>query len=404
MGLPFGLDAAAALVRSPLSRPYEYFVVGPKPSVAASGTPGDPGWCRPGGPSWEVFGDPAATVAVFAAMLMQAGSPVIADAFNRFGTYDSRPEHRFWLTGGFYFATTFGSCEEAESWVQRTRHGHRGISGSDLEGRQVAAATPSVMRLSHLSVLTATLRAWELFGTRTWSEAEQDEFVAEQAWAAARIGIPDIPHCVAELRDAVFECADFPEVSSAGRESVDSILAGKGLPLAAKPLYAAILSGSRAALPFEHRQAWGLDAGLADVAVGRTFVEAARLAVGELSVAAAARARLAAGPAPEPTQAGFALTQPVLTSAREGLGALRKAQPSGVGEEWLRGSWGSHGPSWDRTVPLCAERPLRAAGLLEGTGRLTSAGAGASAVLAAETLGWNQVYRDAQRRNRSRDS
>jgi len=272
---------------------YEHFVLGPTRPVDDVGFLNQPGWLNPSSISWRLFSDPSAIIAVFASMMMQSAHPVIADAFQRFGGYEEHPEKRFWLTGGFYFATTFGSPADAEQWINRARCGHRGIRGSDTQHNRILVTHPDVLLYSHLCVIYSSIQAWEKYGRSRGrlTDEEKDTFCQEQSWAATAIGVRNAP---LTYRDALEQLAGFRNQladSAPGRTALRSIQQGNGLPVHVRAIYRRIVDSAVPILPQEHLDLWPLSCNAISQVWGFAFVESVRNGLPELSYISLARCR-----------------------------------------------------------------------------------------------------------------
>lgn len=279
--------------RGDLTRWYESFIIPPEGAVSRHDA-GDPGWCGPDSVSWRIYSDPSALIAVLAAMLMQASHPVIADAFQRFGSFSGNPRHRFWLTGGFYFGTSFGSHADADRWVKRARMGHRGLSGLSETGEAIPIAHPRVMAYSHLSVLLSALRAWDQFGETSdaLSSEERDQFCLEQAWGASMLGIPNPPLTERELVKQIEEYSDAPRWSRSGAEAFTSVRRAPALSLLPRAIYAGLSDAAVTILPAEHLTLWGERMPRTGSELGRLFATLARRTINPLSVRTLAEQRI----------------------------------------------------------------------------------------------------------------
>lgn len=382
--------------RSPLRWLHEHYVTGPQLVVDPSRDPGDIGWVGPGGVSWRLFGDPSSVIGVFVAMLMQAGSPVIADAFQSFSDYQANPKKRFWLTGGFYFAVTYGSCGEAEEWITRARQGHRRISGAGLDGVRVPIAHPDVIRYSHLTVIDATIRAWDAFGPEDapLSLEDRDRFCEEQSWAAVALGARNVPTNYEDLRLALAEPLSQPRWSDAGQASFDSIMTGAGLAPPARAIYRALVDGAKEVLPVEHKEAFGVHGdSAAAITRGRAMAAGTRALVPHLSCQARAEKRIASGPNAA-RNTSFRLTSASLAAGRQ---AWANLEGSAQREEAAAGlaAW------WDRSatrseLSSATVLALRNNHLLDADGSLTAEGFFAAAALQLDLAETEKVVREAK--------
>lgn len=350
----------------------------------------------PSGVSWRLYGDPSSVIGVFVAMLMQAGSPVIADAFQSFSDYQTNPKKRFWLTGGFYFAVTYGCCGEAEEWITRARRGHRGISGAGLGGTAIPVAHPDIIRYSHLTVIDATIRAWDAFGPEDapLSLEDRNRFCEEQSWAAIALGARNVPTTYEELRLALAESRNQPQWSPAGQASFDSIMTGAGLAPPARAIYRILVDGAREILPVEHKEVFGVD-GDSPAAIfrGRTIAAGTRTLVPHLSCQVRAEERIASGTSVV-ENASLRLTSTSLAAGRKAWmkmegPAQREEAAAGMAAWWAQAATR---PELSSKTRIC----LTSNGLTDAAGSLTTDGFFAAAALQLDLMGTEKVVREAK--------
>jgi uncharacterized protein (DUF2236 family) len=389
--------------RTPVRWLHEHYIIGPQSIVDASRDPGDVGWVGPDSVSWRLFADPSSVLGVFVAMMMQAGNPVVADAFQSFSDYQLNPKKRFWLTGGFYFTVTYGSSAEVEEWVSRARRGHRGIVGRGVDGVAQPIAHPEIIRFSHLTVIDATLRAWDAFGPENsvLSETDRDRFCEEQAWAAMALGARDVPFTYSDLRIALAQAETQPRWSPAGLAAFRSILKGDGLSPATRAIYRVLVDGARAALPVEHRVVWpgGKDEEVS-VDRGKMMAAGARLLLPPLSCEYSARQRIDSPCSPN-TEYGH---PPRLSSAflRSGRLVLDKARTTGehaslsedLGKWWCNMLMGS--PTENESFDFLGGKNLHYLGVTDNSGRVTRTGFYAAAALRLKRVGPDEVARESR--------
>lgn len=373
-------------VTHPLQQLYENLIIGERPLI--SGAPSTrPGWCGPNDVSWRIFSDPSAVVAVILAMLQQATHPLIAHAFLAHDDAVRNPYRRIHLTSGFYFATTFGTYDDAVRWVKRARQGHKPVHGVTPDGTRYSAAQPALLSWAHLCVLDASLRAWDTFGPGPrLTTAEKDSFCQEQALAAALIGVPEPPMTYRSLQSALSVSAPSRESNAECRAAARTVME-PNIPLWSKPFYGLMAQGALSLLPTDRAAVLGLPRHSAGVAANLPVLFL-RHALAPLSVVETARQR------EEHQLARVDVTpgEPLYltgTAWREGR-AWQAEHPSET--RWVT-AWFLGTPEERTLLMEAAPRPA-----LSSTGDLSMAAAAAGAWEAAATRGWAAVWRRALRR------
>ena len=167
--------------------------------------PGDPGiGGGPGSISWEINGDLASlVVGGTAAIIMEVLHPsVMAGVFTQ-SSYRTEPLKRARNTLGYVLRTTFGSTEAATALVGRVKRIHSHINGVRPDGVEYHALDPELIAWVHTCIPWAIMEAFHRYG-RPLSEAERDQYLAEQAPIGRMGGAEWVPETMAEL-DAYVE-------------------------------------------------------------------------------------------------------------------------------------------------------------------------------------------------------
>lgn len=337
---------------------------------------------------------------------MQSAHPVIADAFQRFGSYEQHPEKRFWLTGGFYFGTTFGTRERAESWVRRARQGHRGIAGADIAGAEVSIAHPEILCFSHCCVLYSTIKAWEAYGPmpKPLSQEDKDRFCEEQAWAVVALGARDVPTRYEDVVSRLEMFASALVAGHQGRAALESVRSGRGLPFHARAVYQMIVNAAVPLIPDEHANLWPLTPIPGQRVAGRAFTESVRNVLPELSCVTAAKHRIEQIPTSPPQRQPIARPFFLSTNAVSlGKAVIERVGTDAAGvqaKQALKAWWGKAGKGKGQEVSQVVFHRLVDIGAVLPTGDVTELGAYAAAALALENLSLEAAARIAMSSSR----
>lgn len=364
---------------------YEDLILGH--STVVSPSPGtQPAWCAPGDVSRMLFEDSSAVVAVILAMLRQATHPVISQAFLEHDYALADPLQRVHLTSDFYFATTFGTGDDALSWIARARHGHRPVRGRTPAGNQYSAAQGELLSWAHLCVLDSTIQAWAAFGPGpTLSDEDVDRFVREQALAAALIGVPEPPMSAADLRRDLTRARPIHR-SPQAQQAVRTVLR-PALPHWARVPYAMLAHGAVSLLSGDERAILGLrPAALPGAA--EMPVRMLRDLCPRLSVARVAAERDIVALEPSDISTG----SPLLLTGRDWQSGTQWAQDHPHLVPWVH-AWFVADPNG--RSELLNSAPISALGR---SGQVTRPAAAAGAWAGAQEHGWSFVWRRLQRR------
>src|SRR5690606_11359606 len=117
------------------------------------------------------------------------------------------------------------------------------------DGTPYAANDPHLLGWVHAAEIDSFLRAHRRYGLRPLTRPETDEYVAQAAVVAGRLGVVDPPTSAAELRRTL---ADYrPELAGtdAARDAINFLLRHPDLPLAARPAYFSLAAAAVGLLP-----------------------------------------------------------------------------------------------------------------------------------------------------------
>ncbi|WP_183094390.1 oxygenase MpaB family protein [Nocardioides stalactiti] len=211
-------------------------------------TPG-PRWFEPDTAITRVHGDASMFVGGIRALLMQTLHPVAMRAVAEHSGYRGDMWGRLARTSRFLAVTTFGTAADAEQAVGAVRAIHDRVTGIGPDGSPYRASDPRLLLWVHVAEIDSFLLAHQVYGERPLDQAGRDEYVAQTAEIAARLGVVDPPTTEAELRAML---ADFrPELrgSADAREAVRYLLLKPPLPLVARAPYAVLTSAAIGLMP-----------------------------------------------------------------------------------------------------------------------------------------------------------
>ena len=102
-------------------------------------------------------------------------------------------------TSRFLAVTTFGTADDAQQAVDVVRSIHERVTGTMDDGTPYAASDPHLLMWVHVAEVDSFLRAHQRYGRDPLDQAGRDEYVAQTAEVARRLGVVDPPTTEAEL-------------------------------------------------------------------------------------------------------------------------------------------------------------------------------------------------------------
>ncbi|MEQ3552310.1 oxygenase MpaB family protein [Pseudonocardia nematodicida] len=209
------------------------------------------------GPRWfaedaaikRVHGDASMFVGGLRALLLQSLHPLAMAGVAGHSGFRGDPWGRLQRTSYFLAATTFGPATEAERVIARITRAHASVRGVAPDGRPYSASDPHLLRWVHVAEIDSFLAAHDRYGSRPLDDAGRDAYVADTAFVARKLGVPDPPETVAELAAQIEayrpELAGTPEARDAAR----FLLWEPPLPLTARVPYGVLAAASVGLLP-----------------------------------------------------------------------------------------------------------------------------------------------------------
>ena len=221
---------------------------GPKHRARIHLTPG-PRWFPEGSPIARVHGDAAMFVGGIRAVLLQTMHPAAMTAVAEHSGYRGDMWGRLARTSRFIAVTTFGTGEHAQQAVDAVRAIHDRVSGTLPDGTPYAASDPHLLLWVHVAEVDSFLTAHQVYGERPLDQAGRDEYVAQTAVVARKLGVVDPPTTEAELRATIEEFRPELEATQHAREAVSFLVWHPPLPWVARPAYGALVAAAVALMP-----------------------------------------------------------------------------------------------------------------------------------------------------------
>lgn len=226
-------------------------VVGDEPGAKAHAIMSAPGprWFPDDHSIRTIHSDASMFVGGLRALLLQSLHPLAMAGVAQHSDYRSDAWGRLQRTADFLAATTFGPAPAAEQAIETVRAVHQRVRGTASDGRPYSANDPHLLRWVHVCEVDSFLAAYRRYGSAPLGPEQADQYVADMAVIARKLGVFEPPTTVAEVR---LELRDFrPEMVSTpeAREAARFLLFEPPLPLAARAPYAMLAAAAVALLP-----------------------------------------------------------------------------------------------------------------------------------------------------------
>ena len=221
---------------------------GPKARDRIHGRVG-PRWFEPGSPITRVHGDASMFVGGIRALLLQSLHPAAMLAVSEHSGYRGDMWGRLQRTSTFLATTTFAHAEDAQQAVDIVRSIHDRVVGVMPDGTPYAASDPHLLRWVHVAEIDSFLRAHQVYGKRPLDQAERDEYGAQPAEIARRLGATHVPTTEAKLAETLEIYRPALRGTPEAREAVRYVLLKPPLPLAARAPYGVLAAAAVGLMP-----------------------------------------------------------------------------------------------------------------------------------------------------------
>ncbi|GAB2887321.1 oxygenase MpaB family protein [Nocardioides pacificus] len=252
---------------------------GPANRQRIHGTPG-PRWFAPDSPIGRVHGDASMFVGGLRALMLQSLHPVAMTAVSEHSGFRGDMWGRLARTSTFLATTTFAAADDAQAAVDLVKRIHDKITGTMPDGTPYIASDPHLLMWVHVAEIDSFLRAHQRYGARPLDQAGRDDYVAQTALVAEKLGVVDAPRSEAELADVLASYR--PELAGTdhAREALDLLLRHPPLPLPARGPYRMLVAAAVEMMPPGTHEPLGLPRiPLAEQQVSRALGAAATVTI-----------------------------------------------------------------------------------------------------------------------------
>jgi uncharacterized protein (DUF2236 family) len=211
-------------------------------------TPG-PRWFPEGSPITRVHGDASMFVGGIRAVLLQTMHPAAMTAVAEHSGYRGDMWGRLARTSRFIAVTTFGTDKHAQQAVDAVRSIHDRVSGALPDGTPYAASDPHLLLWVHVAEVDSFLTAHQVYGQRPLDQAGRDDYVAQTAVVARKLGVADPPTTQAALRAVIEDFRPELEATDHARNAVSFLVRHPPLPWTARPAYGALVAAAVGLMP-----------------------------------------------------------------------------------------------------------------------------------------------------------
>jgi uncharacterized protein (DUF2236 family) len=249
--LPASLTERVQVVRQALADALQERVIGDNADEKRNAVmfAEGPRWFDESRPIFQVHSDASMFIGGMRALLLQSLHPLAMAGVAQHSDYRNDPWGRLQRTADFLATTTFGPADLAEQTINRIKAVHKTVVGTASDGRAYAASDPHLLRWVHVAEVDSFLSAHQTYGAYPLTNEEADQYVADMAVIAHKLGVTAPPTSVRGLRDqlAMFR----PELKSTteSRDVSRYLLLEPPLDVAARIPYSLIAAAAVAILP-----------------------------------------------------------------------------------------------------------------------------------------------------------
>jgi uncharacterized protein (DUF2236 family) len=230
---------------------------GPQHRERIHGTPG-PRWFPDGSPITVVHGDASMFVGGIRAVLLQTMQPQAMTAVAEHSGYRGDMWGRLARTSRFLAVTTFGTADDAQQAVDVVRAIHDRVNGAMTDGSTYDANDPHLLEWVHVAEIQSFLLAHRRYGAHPLDQAGYDEYVAQAAVVARKLGATDPPTTEAELHASVERFRPELRAIDHARDAVAYLIKEPELPVVARPAYRILVAAAVGLMPTWTREPLGL--------------------------------------------------------------------------------------------------------------------------------------------------
>jgi uncharacterized protein (DUF2236 family) len=158
----------------------------------------------PGSAIWQVHGDVASMmIGGVSALLLQMLHPAVLAGVWDHSNFRTDMLGRLRRTARFIAMTTYADRADAGAALRRVRDVHSSVAGTLPNGQPYHASDPGLLAWVHVTEAWSFLSAWQKYGDRRLSLAEQDRYFADFATIGIALGAEPVPTTSAATARAI---------------------------------------------------------------------------------------------------------------------------------------------------------------------------------------------------------
>jgi uncharacterized protein (DUF2236 family) len=139
----------------------------------------------------------------FAALMFQTLHPLAMAGVAAHSRFREDPLGRLQRTARFVAGTTFGGMPFVEQLIDEVTTVHGRVRGIAPDGRPYAASDPDLLTFVHVTEVSSFLAGYQRYSARPLLRVEKDQYFAEVAEIARRLGAARVPTSLDEVRSYV---------------------------------------------------------------------------------------------------------------------------------------------------------------------------------------------------------
>ncbi|MDP1528359.1 MAG: oxygenase MpaB family protein [Rhodoferax sp.] len=145
--------------------------------------------------AWRVNGDIVTMmIGGVSGLLLQMLHPAVLAGVWDHSDFRSDMHGRLRRTAKFIAVTTYDHAKHGTAAIDRVRGIHDRIGGTLPDGTTYQAGDPALLAWVHVTEAISFLNAWIRYAEPDMSAADQDQYFAEMAVVAERLGTDPVPH------------------------------------------------------------------------------------------------------------------------------------------------------------------------------------------------------------------
>jgi uncharacterized protein (DUF2236 family) len=144
--------------------------------------------------AWRVNGDVVTMmIGGVSGLLLQMLHPAVLAGVWDHSNFRADMHGRLRRTAKFIAVTTYDSADNGVAAIDRVRRIHAQVRGVLPSGAPYDATDPALLAWVHVTEATSFLNAWMRYAEPGMSRADQDQYFAEMATVAERLGADPVP-------------------------------------------------------------------------------------------------------------------------------------------------------------------------------------------------------------------